>query len=81
MAHRVTIDESLEGKRVVSSDGDEVGLVSGVRSNTMYVDLDPGLSDRLMARLGLDDVEQEDYPLGADAIDRVTGDAVHLTEL
>lgn len=81
MSDRVTVDDSLEGKRVVSSDGEEIGLVSGVRSSTVYVDLDPGLGDRLLARLGWDDVDQRDYPVGADAIERVTGDAVHLSEL
>jgi len=81
MKSREPIDGSLEGKRVVASSGDEFGVVSGVRSNTIYVDLDPDLSDRLVARLGWDDVGQEDYPLGADAVERVTGDAVHLEEL
>mgnify|MGYP000017652964 CR=1 FL=1 len=81
MASSTTLDESIEGNRVVANDGDEFGIVSGVRSNTMYVDLDPGLDDRLLARLGWDDVAQSDYPLGTDAIARVTDDAVHLEEL
>lgn len=77
----MTVDDSLAGKRVVSSDGDDIGLVSGVRASTVSVELDPGPGDHLLARLGWDDVDQRDYPLGTDDIARVTDDAVHLAEL
>lgn len=80
MDDSVTVDDSFVGKRVRSSEGDEVGLVSGVRRGTLYVDPDPGAGKRVLATLGWDDVGQTDYPLGADAIDRVTEDAIHLTD-
>lgn len=81
MDDSVTIDDSLVGKRVVSRDGDEIGIVSGVRSGTVYVDLDARIDDRLMAKLGWDDVSQTDYPLRAEDIVRVTADTVHLDGL
>lgn len=81
MADSVSIDDSLEGKRVVAENGDVVGIVSGVRSGTAYVDLDPGISDRLLAKLGWDSVEETDYPLGETAVRRVTDDEVRLNEL
>lgn len=81
MAERVAIDGSLEGKRVVAETGEVVGMVSGVRSGTVYVDLDPSVSDRLLAKLGWDAVQETDYPLSRSAVRRITDDAVHLNEL
>ncbi len=81
MADTATLDQSLAGKSVVASDGEPFGVVAGVRSGTLYVDLDSGLSDRLQARLGWDGGEDEEYPLGTSAIEYVTDDAVYLNDL
>jgi hypothetical protein len=47
-----TITEKDEGKRVIDSDGNEIGLVSGVRGGTAYVDPDPGIGDTILSKLG-----------------------------
>ena len=81
MTNDIPIDESMEGKRVVTADGDDVGMVSGVRGQTVYVDADPGLTDKITAKLGWDDVKEDDYPLQTDTIERVTDDEIHLSRL
>ena len=76
MAHNIT--EEDEGKAVVDSNGDKIGLVSGVRGGTAYVDPDPDLTDSLKSRLGWGDVDQDDYPLDDSQIERVTDDEIRL---
>lgn len=75
---RTTITESDDGKRVVNADGEVVGLVSGVRDGTAYVDPDPGIAERVTARLGWDDVDDEDYPLEPSKIETITDEEIRL---
>lgn len=75
---RETVTEDDEGKRVVDSEGNDVGIVSGVRHGTAYVDPDPGITDTVMSKLGWDDVDEEDYPLDESRIDTITDDEIRL---
>ena len=74
--HTVTDDD--EGKHVVNQSGDTVGMVSGVRNDALYVDPDPGLTDKVKSALGWDDIESDDYPLKQSRIDTITDDEVRL---
>ncbi|EMA33613.1 hypothetical protein [Haloarcula japonica] len=68
------------GKTVVTSTGDEVGIVSGYRYGTAYVDPDPGLKTTVMTTLGWDDIDDDDgYPLQADTVDTITEDQIRLS--
>lgn len=78
MADHISIDDSLEGKRAVTAGGHEIGTVSDVRSETIYVAIDPHVSQRLLAKLGWDAVNGEDYPVPKDVVRRVTDDEIHL---
>lgn len=77
MDHR-TITEKDDGKRVVNADGQKIGIVSGVRNGTPYVDPDPGLGDRILSKLGWDNIDQDDYPLDREQIDEITDEEVRL---
>lgn len=74
--HNVTEDD--EGKRVVNSTGDTVGMVSEVRSGTAYVDPDPGIGEKVLSKLGWEDADAEDYPLDSSSIDVITDDEIRL---
>lgn len=76
MQHNIT--EEDEGKKVVGSGGEEIGIVSSVRGGTAYVDPDPGLTDSIKSKLGWGDVDQEDYPLNESNIQSVTDDEIRL---
>jgi hypothetical protein len=78
MAYDVAIDGSVEGKRVVNEDGEEIGVVTAVRDGTAYVDPDPGLTEKLTSKLGWADVDEDDYPLPEGSIERITDDEVHI---
>ena len=79
MSSHTQIDDSIEGKHVINADGDEIGIVSGVRGGVAYVDPDPGIGDKIKSMLGWDDVEEDDYTLRSENIERITDDEVHLT--
>lgn len=76
MEHNLT--EEDEGKQVVDSNGEEIGIVTGVRGGTAYVDPDPGLAENLKSRLGWGEVDQDDYPLDDSQIETVTDDEIRL---
>lgn len=73
-----TITESHEGTPVVGADGEQIGIVSDVRHGTAYVDPDPGLTDKITAKLGWEDVDDDDYPLQEAAIADVDDDEIRL---
>lgn len=75
----VQITDDDVGKRVVTGSGTEVGIVSGYRYGTAYVDPDPGLTTKLKTALGWEAVDEEDgYPLQEDAVDTVTAEQIRL---
>lgn len=75
---RTNITEEDEGKKVVGADGEEIGMISNVRSGTPYVDPSPSLGDQLMAKLGWEGSDEDDYRLEESHIDQVTDDHVRL---
>jgi hypothetical protein len=78
MASKQSITESEKGKRVVDADGNKIGIVTGVRGGTAFVDPDPGLTDTIMSKLGWENVAEDDYPLDESRIEMITDDEIHL---
>ncbi|EMA38671.1 hypothetical protein [Halococcus hamelinensis] len=76
----VTIDESTEGKTVVTADGTTVGTVVDADNSTAHVEPDPGLADEIAAELGWGDADEETYQLDNDAVETVTDDEIRLEE-
>ena len=73
---RLTNDD--EGKRVVSSDGTDVGRLIRVENGRGYVAPDPGLFGTIKAKLGWETVPEDAHPLDEGSIDRITEDTVYL---
>lgn len=73
-----SLTEDDEGKSVVTADGETVGMVTEVRENTAYVDPEPGMFDRIKAKLDWSDSGEDAYPVGADAIEEITDDELRL---
>jgi hypothetical protein len=78
MAAEITEDE--EGKSVLSSDGEEVGVVIDVQYGTARVEPDPGLTDELKAKVGFGDTDEESYPLQEERIETITDDEIRLRD-
>lgn len=73
-----TITDEEEGKDVVDGVGEKIGIVSGVREGTPYVDPDPAFTDRIKTLVGMEDVDESDYPLDTSMIAEITDDEVRL---
>lgn len=67
------------GKPVVVPTGDEIGMVTEVEGTTAYVDPHPGITERIMAKLGWGDRDSDDLPLEPDRIAGITDDEVRLS--
>jgi hypothetical protein len=72
------LTENDEGKKVVSTDGDEIGRITEVRGGTAYVDPDAGMFDTVKAKLDWGDPGEDSYPIQADHVSNVTDDEVRL---
>ncbi|APX97834.1 hypothetical protein [Natronorubrum daqingense] len=76
MGAEITTDES--GKRVVDSEGTDVGIVMDVEDGTAYVEPNQDLGGELKTRLGWGSDTASTYPLRNDAIGEITDDEIHL---
>lgn len=75
----VELTDGDVGKSVVTSSGSQVGLVSGYRHGTAYVDPEPGIRTKITAALGWESIDDEDgYPLQEAAVATITDDEVRL---
>jgi hypothetical protein len=74
----VTDDD--EGKPVVDSHGEKIGMITEVKSGTAYVNADAGLADTIRSKLGWADAGEDDYPLENDRIHTVTDNEVRLKD-
>lgn len=74
------ITEDAVGSVVVDDAGEEIGMVSAVDEDAgrMHVDVHPGITERIMAALGWGGADEDDYPIGTDAVAAVTDDEVRL---
>lgn len=68
-----------EGKKVVTADGDSVGMVSGVSGNKAYVNPDAGITDQIKSTLGWEDVDEDDYAIDESHVADVTDDEIRLS--
>lgn len=75
---QLTADD--EGKRVVSTDGEKIGMITEVRGGTAYVDPDPGMFESVKAKLDWGDTGEDSYPLNTDDVAEVTDDEVRLRQ-
>ncbi|MXV61692.1 PRC-barrel domain containing protein [Natronorubrum sp. JWXQ-INN-674] len=73
-----TITKDDEGKRVLNTDGTEIGRIVEVRDGHGYVEPDPSITDTIKAKLGWASRSDESHPLDEGSIKKITDDAVHL---
>ena len=78
--HESQPTEDEIGKTVVSGD-EEVGIVSDVQGETLYVEADPSLTDKIKAAFEWGEVDDDSYPVEADHIESITDDVVHIREI
>lgn len=73
--------EDDQGKTVVNSVGDEVGIVEVVEDGTAYVNPHPDWSDRIETRIGWkDEPDISEQPLDDEMVEEVTDERVILRQ-
>ena len=75
---RETLTKADEGKRVLNTDGTEVGRLVDVHDGRGYVEPDPSLTATITAKLGWGSRSEEAHPLDEGSIEEITDDAVYL---
>lgn len=75
-----TITETAVGKEVIDASGENVGIVSTVERGTAYVTPNPGLVDRLRAKLKWGDASDDDFAIDASAVAAINRNQIVLRE-
>ena len=73
-----SLDDVSEGNTVIDTQGETVGIVTAVEADTLYVDPDPGITEKLSAKLGWVDEDDAEYTVDADDVAGIEDGDVHL---
>lgn len=73
---RTIPEDGDQGKDVVDTRGQEIGVVTGVEGDTMYVDPDPSVTDRIKGKLRVGSESETDLPISPEFVDRIEDDVV-----
>ncbi|ELY84125.1 hypothetical protein [Natrinema altunense] len=77
----VSLTDDAVGKTVVDADGKKLGLVAKVEDGTAAVDPDPSLAEHVLAAVGWEGEDDEDYVVTEDMLQRVDDEVVLRGEL
>ncbi|WP_226004141.1 hypothetical protein [Natrinema salinisoli] len=69
------------GKTVVDAAGKELGIVANVDGRTAHVDPNPSMTEQVLASVGWEGEDEEDYVVTEDMLERVDTEVVLRGEL
>ncbi|GAB3677280.1 hypothetical protein [Halopiger thermotolerans] len=69
------------GKTVVDAEGKELGIVAKVEGSRAYVDPNPSVAEHVLASLGKEGEDEEDYVVTEDMLESVDDEVVLRGEL
>ncbi|ELY52847.1 hypothetical protein [Natronococcus jeotgali] len=72
------LEDDDAGKAVVDDAGERIGIVTAVEGDTAYVDPEPGLTDRIKARLGWLERDDDDRSVRRSQVGEITDDELVL---
>lgn len=72
------LTEDDVGKHVVTSEGNELGMVAEVRGGTPYVEPNPSVFEKVKAQFDWGESDEDAYPLETADVAEVTDDEVRL---
>ncbi len=73
---RTIPSEDDRGKDVVDVEGQNIGIVTEVEGDTMYVDTHPSLTEQVMSRLGWSSEGGDSLPVSPEFVRRIEGRVV-----
>ncbi len=77
-SHQLTGDD--EGKTVLDSEGREIGEIDRVEDGTAYVVPERDLTDEIKGWFGMEDTDEEEFPLPQGRIESVTDREIRLED-
>ncbi|WP_121741537.1 hypothetical protein [Natronorubrum halophilum] len=66
-----TLTDDEVGKTVVDADGKELGIVAKVEGGRAFVDPNPSVAEHLLAKIGVEGEDDEDYLVTEDMLESV----------
>ncbi|QCS41469.1 hypothetical protein [Natrinema versiforme] len=75
------LTDDAVGKTVVDVKGKELGIVAKVEGQRAYVDPDPSVAEQVLASVGWEGEDDEDYVVTEDMLQRVDNEVVLRGEL
>lgn len=66
-----TLSDDEVGKTVIDAEGKKLGIVAKVEGTRAYVDPNPSVAEHLLAKLGWEGEDEEDYVVTEDMIGSV----------
>lgn len=72
------LTDSDVGKKVVNSDGSEIGRIVDIKNDKAFVDPDPSTAETIMSEFGWGDSDQGTYALPDGSVATVTDEEVRL---
>lgn len=76
-----TLTDDEVGKTVVDAAGKELGIVAKVDADRAFVDPNPSVAEHVLAKLGVEGEDDEDYLVTEDMLERVDDEIVLRGEL
>ena len=76
-----TLTDDEVGKTVVDAEGKKLGIVAKVEGGRAYVDPNPSVAERVLASVGLEGEDEEDYVVTEDMLESAGEDIVLRGEL
>ncbi|WP_394739149.1 hypothetical protein [Natronococcus roseus] len=73
-----TLSDDEVGKKVIDAEGKELGIVAKVEDDRASVDPNPSVAEHLLAKIGVEGEDDEDYLVTESMVDRVDDDTVVL---
>lgn len=63
-----TLTDDVVGKTVIDADGKELGIVASVEGDRAAVDPNPSVAEHLLAKIGVEGEDEEDYVVTEDML-------------
>lgn len=74
----IALTKDDEGKRVIESDGSDVGMVTKIRHGTAHVEAEPDVVETLQTELDAGGSDENTYAVSEEDIERIDDETVVL---
>ncbi len=75
-----TLSEEDEGKFLMDSEGEQLGIVSEVSDGTAYVDPDPNIGEAWLEVFGWGSAADDDLTVPGEVVDTVTDQEIRVNK-